>query len=217
MDSGRTTEIVQRYLDQLAQLPGQAPAEPVVRELLASSVNRLQVLCASTLLRDYPRLTRPPLNLEAREMLSSVVERMLKAMRSVKPGTVRQFFAMANRHMRWELNDMARRLDRQEAAVELRDSMIAAPPDSSATQGSFRVGRILEAIERLPEEERETFNLVRVQGLTMPEAAEVLGVSPRTVHRRVNRARILLAESLSDLKPQQALPSESPRAARNGV
>ena len=216
MNSGRTTELVQRYLDQLAQLPGDAPAEPVVRELLASSVNRLQTLCASMLLRDYPRLTRPPLNLEAREMLSAVVERMLKAMRSVKPGTVRQFFAMANRHMRWELNDMARRLDKQEVALELRDSVIAAPPDSSTTQDSLTAGRILEAIESLPDEEREAFNLVRLQGLTMPEAAEVLGVSPRTVHRRVNRARILLTEGLNDLQPVQA-PSQFPGAPGSGV
>jgi hypothetical protein len=35
------------------------------------------------------------------------VERLLKAMRSVHPQTVRQFFALVNRHMRWELNDLA--------------------------------------------------------------------------------------------------------------
>jgi hypothetical protein len=36
------------------------------------------------------------------ELLSSVVERLLKAMREVRPPTVRQFFALANQHMRWE-------------------------------------------------------------------------------------------------------------------
>jgi predicted DNA-binding protein (UPF0251 family) len=35
--------------------------------------------------------------------------------------------------------------------------------------------RTLEAIE--PEEEREAFSLVRVQGLTQSEAAQLLGVS----------------------------------------
>jgi RNA polymerase sigma-70 factor (ECF subfamily) len=216
VESGRTTELVQRYLDQLAQLPGDAPAEPIVRELLAGSVSRLQILCASMLLRNYPRLTRPPLNLEAEEMLNAVVERMLKAMRSAKPGTVRQFFAMANRHMRWELNDMARRLDKEEAAVELRDSMIAAPSGSSASQISLTARRILDAIEGLPDEEREAFNLIRVQGITVSEAAEAMGVSSRTVQRRVNRARILLTESLSDLQPLQT-PSKSPGDPGRGV
>jgi hypothetical protein len=49
--------------------------------------------------------------LEADEVLGAVVERLLKAMREIRPGTVRQFFALANQRMRWELNDLARRLD----------------------------------------------------------------------------------------------------------
>ena len=65
------------------------------------------------------RLTQPPLNLQADELLGAVVERLLKALREVRPRTVRQFFALANQHMRWELNDLARRLDEQPAAVEL--------------------------------------------------------------------------------------------------
>ena len=79
------------------------------------------------LFRHYPRLTRPPLNLQPDEMLSAVVERMLKAMRSVRPENARQFFALANQHMRWELNDLARRLDHQAHAQQMRDSLFAAP------------------------------------------------------------------------------------------
>ena len=48
---------------------------------------------------------------------------------------------------------------------------------------------MLEAIDGLPEDEREVFDLVRIQGLTQAEAAEVLGVSAKTVQRRLNRAR----------------------------
>ena len=39
------------------------------------------------------------------KMSDAVVERLLKGMRSIHPRTVRQFFALANQHMRWELND----------------------------------------------------------------------------------------------------------------
>ena len=45
------------------------------------------------------------------------------------------------------------------------------------------------------------FDLVRVQGLTYAEAAEVVGVSQKTVQRRLNRARLLLTEQLADLCP----------------
>ena len=68
-------------------------------------------LCAAILYRSYPRLTPPPLNLRAEEMLSDVVERLLKALREVRRQTVRQFFALASQHVRWELNEMGRRLD----------------------------------------------------------------------------------------------------------
>ena len=60
---------------------------------------------------------------------------------------------------------------------------------------------MLEAIESLPEDEREVFDLVGIQGLTIPGAATVVGVSERTVQRRLHRARALLAEQLADLRP----------------
>lgn len=153
------------------------------------------------LYHSYPRLTRPPLNLQPEEMLSSVIERMLKAMREVRPQGVRQFFALANQHMRWELNDLARRLDKEAAAVDVRVSQVAAPAESSASRISPNTSRILMAIEGLPEDEREVFGLVRIQGMTQPEAAEVLGVSAKTVQRRLNRGLLLLAEQLGDLQP----------------
>jgi RNA polymerase sigma-70 factor (ECF subfamily) len=207
VEENHTTAAVQKYLNELAGVRGDSPAEPIIRDLLASAVNRLRALGATLLFRSYPRLTRPPLNLQADEMLSSVVERLLKAMRDVRPPTVRHFFALANQHMRWELNDLARRLDEQAAAVELRDSLVPALPESSGSQLSPNTRRILEVIENLPEEEREVFNLVRIQGLSQPEAAAVLGVSAKTVQRRLNRGRLLLAEQLADLQPTMARPA----------
>jgi len=53
--------------------------------------------------RQYPKLTRAPTNVQGEEMLSLLVERLLKAMRHTKPSTVRGFFALANQHLRWEL------------------------------------------------------------------------------------------------------------------
>ena len=201
MDEKPTTVVIQNYLDDLAAVRGDSPAEPIVRALLTSAVDRLHVLCATLLVRSYPRLTRPPLNLRSEEMLSAVVERLLKAMRQTRPPTVRQFFALANQHMRWELNDLARRLDEMRDAVELRESQVPAPPESSASQLSPNVRRMLSAIEKLPENEREVFNLVRIQGLAQTEAAAVLDVSPKTVQRRLSRGLVLLSGELSDLEP----------------
>jgi RNA polymerase sigma-70 factor (ECF subfamily) len=70
--------------------------------------------------------------LQADELLGAVAERLLKATRQIRPRTVRQFFALANQHMRWELNDLARRLDDQSAAVELREGFVPAPASSGS-------------------------------------------------------------------------------------
>src|SRR5271169_226265 len=130
MSTEATTAAVQRYLDALA---GDQPAEPIIRALLDRSVRRLQLLCGNLLHRKYRRLTLPPLNLQTDEMVSAVVERLLKAMQSVHPQTVRQFFAPVNQHMRWELNDLARRLDEQASAVELFEGTVVAPVSSASS------------------------------------------------------------------------------------
>jgi DNA-directed RNA polymerase specialized sigma24 family protein len=107
--------------------------------------------------------------------------------------------------MRWELNDLARRLDEQPAAADLCEELVPSP----ATSGSGLTPdglRMLRAIDELPEDEREVFDLVRIQGLTPVEAAEVLGVSVVTVKRRLSRGLRLLAEQLADLRPGEDPP-----------
>ena len=195
MAEERTTVVIERYLHELA---GGAPAEPVVRALLDRAVHRLHQLCGTFLHRSYPRLTRPPLNLQSDEMLGAVVERLLKALREARPANARQFFALAGQHMRWELNDLARRLDERPRAAEVLDGLVPAPPAGDSTLTP--VGRrMIDRIDALPAEEREVFDLVRIQGMTQTEAAELIGVATKTVKRRLMRGLRLLTESLGDL------------------
>lgn len=199
MEHSGTTIAVQRYLHELGNVSGNSPAEPIVRELLSRSVSRLQVLCGSILHRNYPRLVRGPTNLCTEELLGGVVERLLKAMKEVRPQTVRQFFALANQHIRWELNDLARRLDRGEYPAALIDSQVAEDsPSTEHTPCQAKVQKILAAIDNLPEEEREVFNLVRLQGMTKAEASSILDVSTKTVQRRLSRSVMRLADWVSE-------------------
>lgn len=198
-DAG-TTASVQRYLGELAEAQGSSLAEPIIRSLVARSVGRLHILCSSLLHQSYPRLMRPPLNLQDEELLSSVVERLIKALEKVRPTLVRQYFALVSQHIRWELNDLARRLDRGGLRVEPVDSLAVAP-DSSGSELSQNAHRILQAIEDLPEIEKEVFSLIRIHGMSNSEAGQIMGVSPKTVQRRLNHAVFLLTEALSDLQP----------------
>ena len=77
----------------------------------------------------------------------------------------------------------------------------AIPSASAAFALSPDARRMLDAIEALPEDEREVFDLVGIQGLTHAEAATVVGVSVKSVQRHLSRARLLLAERLADLRP----------------
>jgi len=126
-----TTAVVHGYLDELA---GDRPAEPVIRALLEQAVHRLHELCAALLHRSYPRLTRPPLNLQVEEMLGAVVERLLKALREIRPGTVRQFSALASQHMSWELNEMAHRSDGASSAAGRHPPATRPGPDNKSRE-----------------------------------------------------------------------------------
>jgi RNA polymerase sigma-70 factor (ECF subfamily) len=196
-----TTAAIQQYLVDLAAAPGDSPAEPLVRALLGRAVDRLPFLCSALLYKSYPRLTRAPLNLQADELLGAVVERMLKSLGKARPHTVREFFALANQHMRWELNDLARRLDEKPPDLELVEG-IALAPESSGSGIGLNATRMLAAIDNLPEDEREVFSLVRIQGMTQTEAASLVGVSLKTIQRRLNRSLLLLTEMLAALRPR---------------
>jgi RNA polymerase sigma-70 factor (ECF subfamily) len=146
MSEGATTAAVQRYLDELA---GNSYAEPIVRALLDRVARWLHLLCATHLYRSFPRLTQPPLNVRADELLGAVAERLLQTLREARPENVRQFFALANQQMRWEHNNLALRLDEQQAAPELCEGNVPSPVSSvSGLNPDSR--RMLQAISELP-------------------------------------------------------------------
>jgi DNA-directed RNA polymerase specialized sigma24 family protein len=101
--------------------------------------------------------------------------------------------------------DLAQRLDEQRAAAELREGLVPAP--ASSASGLTPDGRrMLQAIGELPEDEREVFDLVWIQGMTQAEAAQELCISAATMKRRLSCGLQLLAMQLSDLRPGEKPP-----------
>lgn len=200
MSTASTTHAVQGLLDELAA-SGTVAGDGVVRDIIARSASRLHLLCARLLHHDYPRLTREPAYLDSEDVLGGVVERLIRAMSKERPTTVRGFFGLANQHIRWELNEMARQVDRGKPVKPLKEFDPAARPDQAAPEETATLRTILDAIDGLPSTERETFEFVRIQGMTHAEAAAVLGVAEKTVQRRLRRAVLLLTDALRDLTP----------------
>jgi RNA polymerase sigma-70 factor (ECF subfamily) len=57
----------------------------MIRELPERAAGRLRLLCATFLHKSYPRLARPPVNLEMDELLGGVVAGLLTALRTTRP------------------------------------------------------------------------------------------------------------------------------------
>lgn len=73
------------------------------------------------------------------------------------------------------------------------------PPNQFDTT---RLAQVREALDLLPDEQREAMHLVTIQGLSYEEAAKVLGVPAGTVMSRIARGREALRnwESVPQLK-----------------
>lgn len=95
---------------------------------------------------------------------------------------------------------------RRRAADEIRDGALAAPtattPDAAPDEAAHRgdaARRILAALEKLPEAQRDAFVLIRLQELSYEEVAAACGTTVAAAKMRVARATAALAEILKDL------------------
>jgi RNA polymerase sigma-70 factor (ECF subfamily) len=177
---------IQYCLNRLAGAANETDAQKLVRELLSVAAGPILSLCGTTLGRRYPRLAKGPFNVQPEDLLGAVAERLIKAMRNVRPAHVGEFFALTMKHIRWELNGLVRQLDAHRYEP-LRSDVTARQPEPSDEQFSPLGYRVLEAIQGLEQSDQEIFSLVRLQGMTQRDAAEVLGMNEKTVQRRLTR------------------------------
>jgi RNA polymerase sigma factor (sigma-70 family) len=164
--------------------------EAAVDALLRHCGDRLTTL-TRRMLGDFRRVRRW---VETDDVLQNALLRLLGALRSVRPQTPRDFFALASLQIRRELLDLARHYYGPEGMGANHDSQSPAGASSPGGHDPAEVCRqpaplaqwreLHELIDGLPPEEREVLGLLFYQGLSQAEAAEVLNVSVRTVQRR---------------------------------
>lgn len=98
----------------------------------------------------------------------------------------RAFRGWLYRAVRWRVIDLTRRADEHGADLD----RVAEPSDAGAA--STERDRHLDlatAIDRLETVDRETLQLFYINGLTIPEIAQVLDIAPGTIKSRLHRAR----------------------------
>jgi RNA polymerase sigma-70 factor (ECF subfamily) len=175
-------------------------------ELFERAFERLRRL-SRRMLNSYPHLRR----WEATDdVLQNAALRLRASVKDVAPPNVRAFIGLAATQIRRTLIDLARKhfgplgvgthhhSDGVGDSGRERDVVAdtAAEPETLAAWAEFH-----EAIGRLPEAEREVFEIVWYAGATRDEAAQLLGVSSRTVIRRLNQARLSLCGRLDAAPP----------------
>ena len=193
---GHTAQL-QSWLDRLRR--GDESARD---EIINHSCERLREL-TSKMLRGYPKLRRWE---QTDDVLQNALLRLHRSLAEVQPESVRQFLGLAATQVRRSLIDLARHHFGPEGRGAHHHTEKAgntahgpvqneqAPAEEPGTLEEWT--GFHEAVEKLPEAEREAFNLLWYEGLTQAETASVLGVNERTIRRRWHFARILLHETL---------------------
>lgn len=180
-------------------------------ELLAHAAERLTRLTRK-MLRDFPGVHRWE---QTDDVLQNAALRLCRALAEVRPSTSADFFRLAAAQVRRELLDMARRYSGAHGLGANHASLAGRGPASGTASGAgphpsdttYDPDRLAawsdfhREAEALPEEEREAFDLLFYQGLSQAEAAEVLGISERTIKRRWQSARLRLVQTLGGRMP----------------
>jgi RNA polymerase sigma-70 factor (ECF subfamily) len=169
-------------------------------ELVRRTALRLERLVRQ-MLHHYPVVRSQE---QTADVLQESTLRLLAALREVTPDSTRAFYALASQHIRFHLLDLARRF-RRGAPRSLGDCPDPVAPGSHPAEADDleRWQALHEAVEQLPADLREVFELRFYQGWSWPQIAALLGVNERTARRGWLRAGILLGEKLGGRAPSQ--------------
>ncbi|QDT59419.1 RNA polymerase sigma factor [Stieleria bergensis] len=191
MNPGHTTK-----LNDLLTLLRQGDTDAVRTELIEHSCQRLRLLAAKMLNR-YPMVRRWE---QTDDVFVELATRLHQTLEDVRPESARHFYNLAGQKVRWVLIEMARRHYGPLGVGRNHDTGEQAETSSQPRNVSEWVA-FHEAVENLPDEAREVFNLTWYEGLSQDEIGEVLGLSVRTVKRRWQAARCQLYEALDGEPP----------------
>jgi RNA polymerase sigma-70 factor (ECF subfamily) len=192
------TAVLGRWLERLRE-----GDEAARHEVINHACERLEAL-TRRMLRHYPRLRRWE---QTGDVLQNAVLRLHRSLATVRPESPAQFYGLAAAQIRRELVDLARHHFGPEGAAAHHHTDGAEQADGPVVQKADPGGEptslaewteFHEKVQLLPATEREVFDLLWYERLTQAEAAQVLGVTERTVKNRWRSARMELQRLLGE-------------------
>jgi RNA polymerase sigma-70 factor (ECF subfamily) len=128
---------------------------------------------------------------EADDLTQAAIERALRSRDQWQPGT--RLDSWCYRIMRNLWIDTARAASRRTAREAPEEEGLSVGEDPRAgMDAAIDLGRIMAAMARLPDEQREVVALILVEGFGYREVSEMLGLPIGTVSSRLVRGRMAL-------------------------
>jgi len=187
-----------------------AAGDSTAREdLIAIACDRMRGI-AQRMLRTFPSVRRWD---ETDDVVQNAAMRLYRAITQIQPRDARGFTGLAAVQIRRELLDLAKKHAGPESYAanhetnyhridgEHHAKIDAVPGQADEPDRQERWTRLHEAAEALPEDERELFHLVWYLGMKQEEASQLLGCSIRTVKRRWESAKVLMAKAVKGDEP----------------
>jgi RNA polymerase sigma-70 factor (ECF subfamily) len=126
---------------------------------------------------------------DADDLTQATAERALRNRAQWEPGTRLDSWLYRIMRTLWIDTVRARgRRDKVEAPAELAERL----GEDSAIEASIDLKRVMAAMQRLPEEQREVVSLILIEGFGYRETAEMLELPIGTVSSRLVRGRTAL-------------------------
>ena len=177
--------------------------DPTARQrLIEHACGRLRGLTRK-MLRHNPKVRRWE---ETDDVFVEAATRLHRALENVQPESPRHFYNLAAIQIRRVLIDLSRHYYGAEGLGSHHDTVAGnaegnVPPKYEPADASGEPASVMEWTEfheqvgMLPEDLQDVFNLLWYEQLTHDQAAEVLGVTARTVRRRWQDARYRICKA----------------------
>ncbi len=193
----------------------QSGDQGALNELVLHFERRLRAL-TQRMIRDYPLVHRYE---QTDDVFQRAVLRLCRALKAVSPASTRDLLRLSAVQVRRELLNLARFLRTRPRVLQLEAGNQTGRAAGEEARSALAVTAVNlstcdddphfldqwtefhEHVDRLPEAEREVFELIWYQGMTQQEVARILCVCIRTVRKRWNAARLAVYDALDGRLP----------------
>jgi RNA polymerase sigma factor (sigma-70 family) len=130
---------------------------------------------------------------DADDLTQATIERALRSRVQWQPGTRLDSWLYRIMRNLW-IDTVRSRARRDKVEVPGEEAELLGGDPRESIEASLELNRMMAAMQRLPEEQREVVSLILIEGFGYRETAEMLGLPIGTVSSRLVRGRTALLE-----------------------